>query len=215
MARKTKQEAEETRGNILNTALDIIYDKGYARSTFVDIAKRIKLTKGAVYWHFKNKPDLFLALGRQMEEKIDNSLHDLYSNTSNLSNLKRALYEIVQLTAGDEQLRKYYSIVYYRIEWTEELLTIKQFFDLQNQMMLEWIEETLAYAQTEGKIPEEKKIPILARALLQLFGGLLAYCLDRAEDRNDHYLKIVQIGLDTFFAGMQAKDRPVNEAGCQ
>lgn len=215
MARKTKQEAEETRVNILNAALDIIYDKGYARSTFVDIAKRIKLTKGAVYWHFKNKPDLFLSLGRQMEEKIENSLHDLYSNTSNLSDLKRALYQIVQLTAGDGQLRKYYTIVYYRMEWTEELLTIKQFFNLQSQMLLEWIEETLAFAQTEGEIPEEKNIPFLARALLEIVGGLLAYCLDRADDRNDHVLEIVQTGLDTFFAGMQAKDESASEAGCQ
>ena len=55
MARKTKEEAAETRTNVLMAALDLFAEKGYSRTTLGGIAKRIGMTRGAVYWHFDNK----------------------------------------------------------------------------------------------------------------------------------------------------------------
>lgn len=202
MARKTKQEAEETRTNILNAALDIIYDKGYARSTFVDIAKRINLTKGAVYWHFKNKPDLFLALGQEMEAKIDNNLESMLGEAGTLLELKRMLYEMILLISKDDQLRKYYTIVFLRMEWTEELLPVKQAFDRQDKLMMSWVVELLGNAQKNSEIPLEKDIKMLSRALLELVNGLLSYCLYESIDNNQKTAQIVQTGLDTYFMGM-------------
>lgn len=62
MARKSKEEAQETHNRILTAAIDLIAQRGYARTTFEDIAEVLGLTKGAVYWHFKTKPDLLFAL---------------------------------------------------------------------------------------------------------------------------------------------------------
>ena len=45
MPRRTKEEAEKTRQEILFSALDIFYEKGYSKTTFDEIAKRINLTK--------------------------------------------------------------------------------------------------------------------------------------------------------------------------
>ena len=209
MARRTKQEAEETRDSLLKAALDVIYEKGYARSTFVDIAKRIKLTKGAVYWHFKNKPDMFLALGRQMEDKIENTLQDVFNETHTLIDLKQMLFKMILLIAEDEQLRKYYSIVFYRMDWTEELLPIKKFFDQQEESMVQWSVEILGQAQLKEEIPENKNLDHLSRALSALVGGLLAYCLSDVDGNNEDISNTVQLGLDTFFAGLQAEDEMI------
>jgi len=62
MSRKTKEEAEKTRARILASALALFSKKGYERTTFNDIAARLKLTKGAVYWHFASKEKLLVAL---------------------------------------------------------------------------------------------------------------------------------------------------------
>ena len=62
MARRAKEEAERTRTRILASALALFAKKGYAQTTFTDIAARLKLTKGAVYWHFASKEALLLAL---------------------------------------------------------------------------------------------------------------------------------------------------------
>ena len=74
MARRTKEEAEKTRARILASALSLFAKRGYDRTTFNDIAARLKLTKGAVYWHFESKEalliaivdDMFEAFGRQI-----------------------------------------------------------------------------------------------------------------------------------------------------
>ena len=62
MVRKTKEEAQETRNLILDTAEAVFSEKGVSRTTLNDIAKAADLTRGAIYWHFKNKADLFDAM---------------------------------------------------------------------------------------------------------------------------------------------------------
>jgi len=212
MPRRNKMEAEETRDNILNAALDVIYEKGYARSTFVDIAERINLTKGAVYWHFKSKPDMFLALGRQMEDKIENTLQSVFDKSNTLNDLKQMLLKMILFIAEEQQLRKYYTIVFYRMEWTKELLSIKLFFDHQDELMLDWIMEILHHAQTKNEISGKKNIHYFSRALIALVNGLLAYCITDIDDSNENVSQIVQAGLDTFFIGLQADDELAHKA---
>ena len=70
MARRTKEEAGKTRARILASALSLFAKKGYERTTFNDIAARLKLTKGAVYWHFESKEALLVALLDEMLAKF-------------------------------------------------------------------------------------------------------------------------------------------------
>jgi len=46
----------------MDSALSLFVRKGYDRTTFNDIAARLKLTKGAVYWHFESKESLLVAI---------------------------------------------------------------------------------------------------------------------------------------------------------
>lgn len=52
------------------SALSLFVKKGYEHTTFTDIAARLKLTKGAVYWHFDSKTALLMALINEMQEKF-------------------------------------------------------------------------------------------------------------------------------------------------
>ena len=70
MARRAKQDAEKTRTRILASALALFAKKGYEHTTFTDIAARLKMTKGAVYWHFESKQALLLALLDEMLAKF-------------------------------------------------------------------------------------------------------------------------------------------------
>ena len=70
MARRTKEEAERTRTRIMASALALFAKRGYDRTTFNDIAARLKLTKGAVYWHFESKEALLMALLDEMLAKF-------------------------------------------------------------------------------------------------------------------------------------------------
>ena len=78
MARKSKVEAEKTRTRILASALSLFVKKGYEHTTFTDIAARLKMTKGAVYWHFASKEKLLVALVQLALEKFGRQLETLF-----------------------------------------------------------------------------------------------------------------------------------------
>ena len=52
MARKTKNEAQETRKTILYAAMQVLLTRGIARTQLADIAREAGVTRGAIYWHF-------------------------------------------------------------------------------------------------------------------------------------------------------------------
>jgi AcrR family transcriptional regulator len=60
--RRTKEEAEQTRQDLLEAALTIFSKKGYTASRLEDIAQTAGVTRGAIYHHFGSKEDLFIAL---------------------------------------------------------------------------------------------------------------------------------------------------------
>ena len=66
MVRKTKEDAELTRQRIIDAAREVFLARGVSRSTLEHIAARAGVTRGAVYWHFSNKTDLFHAMREQV-----------------------------------------------------------------------------------------------------------------------------------------------------
>lgn len=78
MARRTKADAKATRETLLDAAEDLFFERGVARSSLEQIARQAGMTRGAVYWHFRNKADLFLA----MVERVRMPFHELVSEAS-------------------------------------------------------------------------------------------------------------------------------------
>jgi AcrR family transcriptional regulator len=66
--RRTKQDTEASRQNIIKAAKLIFSEKGYAATKLEDIGKSVGMTRGVIYWHFKNKAELFQYL---VEDAID------------------------------------------------------------------------------------------------------------------------------------------------
>jgi TetR/AcrR family transcriptional repressor of nem operon len=55
-------KAETTRLTILQKAFELIYVKGYRTTSIDDILAKTKVTKGAFYYHFKNKDEMGMAI---------------------------------------------------------------------------------------------------------------------------------------------------------
>ena len=66
MARRTKDEAEKTRNAILDAAEHVFNEHGVARTSLEEIARAANVTRGAVYWHFKDK----IALCEAMLQRV-------------------------------------------------------------------------------------------------------------------------------------------------
>ena len=62
MARKTKDDAQLTSAALLDAAERVFFENGVASTTLNDIAAAAGMTRGAIYWHFKDKADLLRAM---------------------------------------------------------------------------------------------------------------------------------------------------------
>jgi AcrR family transcriptional regulator len=63
--RKPKgDKRERTRAALLEAARTLIRERGYERTTLEKVAKRAGMTTGAIYGNFKNRDELFIALGQ-------------------------------------------------------------------------------------------------------------------------------------------------------
>lgn len=60
--RRTKEEALETRRCLMESALDMFGEKNFASVRVSEIAARVGLSKGAFYWHFRNKHDILFRI---------------------------------------------------------------------------------------------------------------------------------------------------------
>ncbi len=60
--KRRRRAPEASRDAILDAALRCFGKRGYHQTSVDDIAERARLSKGAIYWHFPGKRDLFIAL---------------------------------------------------------------------------------------------------------------------------------------------------------
>ena len=78
--RKTKEQAEQTRQKILNAARKMFFQNGVAKTSLEHIAKEAGVTRGAIYWHFKDKTALFFALQQSACVPIDEGMQKIFKN---------------------------------------------------------------------------------------------------------------------------------------
>lgn len=69
-ARDLKQQrAKSTRSEILQAAIDLFARRGILATTMAELARSIKMTPGALYWHFPTKEDLLLAAIDELHQR--------------------------------------------------------------------------------------------------------------------------------------------------
>lgn len=111
--RRTKADAEATRQKILSAAERVFYEKGVSNTTLEEVAKAAGVTRGAIYWHFANKTDLFLALHDAVplpqEDMIAREIEAEAADT--LSIIESAMGDWLDILATDEQRQRILTIL--------------------------------------------------------------------------------------------------------
>lgn len=80
--RTTKADVEKQKQLILETALTVFKDKGYNGTRVEDIAEAAGISRGPVYYHYKNKSDLFIAAYVYWIDKSMREYEKIYSDDS-------------------------------------------------------------------------------------------------------------------------------------
>ena len=84
LMRRTQEDAEKTKQMILDAGIRIFAEQGYYHTSMEDIARAANVTRGAVYWHFKNKEDFILAMADSIYKETSDRISLYFSRGTTL-----------------------------------------------------------------------------------------------------------------------------------
>lgn len=202
MARSTKEEALETRNRLLDAAEDVFHRNGFSRTSLADVAQTADVTRGAIYWHFKNKSDLFNAMCERvrlpMEKMAEAAAEDRTRNP--LDYLRTSCIFFLQHTAQDKHSRKVFEILFHKCEFVDESDPV---FIRQQQAVRcggERLEQLLADAVGSQQLPatlDTRLATIMFQAQVEGILNLWLFNPDRFDLANDAE-RLVDACIDTL-----------------
>jgi TetR/AcrR family acrAB operon transcriptional repressor len=177
--RKTKQEAEKTRKEILKAALNVFSAKGFAAARLEEVAKAAGVTRGAIYWHFKNKIDLFNHLLNIFHQYEKRAASILEADESPLSRIRRLMTEMFIFIEKNEEYRAIMEIILFKTELTEELQPQMNRIISFMQNLKKSLADLIRQGMAAGEIRPDTDVEAAAWGLLSfLYGVELTWLLD-------------------------------------
>ncbi|GGD08677.1 multidrug efflux transporter transcriptional repressor AcrR [Franconibacter pulveris 1160] len=175
MARKTKQQALATRQHILDVALKLFSQRGVSATSLADIAQAAGVTRGAIYWHFKNKSDLFSEIWELSEASIADLEIEYRAKFPDdpLSVLREILVYILEATAAEERRRLMMEIIYHKCEFVGEMAVAQQAHRNLCLASNERIEQSLQLCMQAGLLPQTLLVRRAAILMRSYISGLM------------------------------------------
>lgn len=182
MARRTKEEARQTRERILDAAIDVFHEHGVARPSLSQVAKLAGVTRGAVYGHFQNKADLFFALCDRVRlpTEVMSDASPRGCRADPLGKLRDAWVGLLRQAATDPKARRIFDILFHRCELVAESGLIQPRMQQGYQESLERMAALLARAVELGQLPADLDVDAAAPLLHGSLIGVLQEWLFRA-----------------------------------
>lgn len=176
--RHTKEQAAVTYSKLLEAALTVFSAKGYAATTLEEIAKEAETTRGAIYWHFKNKADLYNALFREISlQSAAVATQAISEGGSCRETLARIMIRLLTQVETDDRLRAMMEIKLFKTGMVPELMEGMQHQQKEGHLLLENIAGYLQQGIIAGDIRSDLDPMEAARAFLAMLNGLMTLWL--------------------------------------
>jgi TetR/AcrR family acrAB operon transcriptional repressor len=175
MVRRTKAEAQATRSLILDTAELVFEQRGVARTTLHQIAQAAGLTRGAIYWHFKDKADLFNAMLERARMPLEASRHacGFDGRDVTVAQMRDGFVGLLGQIVGDATMRRVFEIARHKVEYVEEMHAVRERHLAVRQQCLVDVERTFRQALQRGELSKRMSARSAAVGLHSLIDGLL------------------------------------------
>lgn len=176
MARRTKEEAQETRNRILDTAERVFSANGVAHTSLADIASAAELTRGAIYWHFKNKSDLFTAMVDRELLPLDELLESPFDarEINPLQRLRDILVDCLCDVMRNPRRRTIVEIMLLKWEHTPDMQPVVDMKRINIRSTIERMARSLDNAVSKQQLPANLDTQRAASFLHALIVGVLS-----------------------------------------
>ncbi|WP_224688922.1 acrEF/envCD operon transcriptional regulator [Escherichia fergusonii] len=174
MAKKTKADALKTRQHLIETAIVQFALRGVSNTTLNDIADVARVTRGAIYWHFENKTQLFNEVWAQqpaLRELIQDKLlvHDAESP---LEQLREQLIVGLQYIAEIPRQQALLQILFHKCEFNEEMISEQEIREKMG-FNLHTLRQTLQKSMAKGEIANQLDLDVMVIVIYGAFSGIV------------------------------------------
>lgn len=179
MVRKTKEDAAITRQRIIDAAREMFLLKGVSRTSLEQIATHASVTRGAVYWHFQNKAELFHAMREEVYLPLIDRMDDTLlgnadeSNIDPLGRIRKHLEGTIQILDDDQTTRATYEVMMTKCEYVDEFADVLQSILSNCSGLVHKLEQAYTKAQEIGQVGHQLTAAELALDTHLFFSGLL------------------------------------------
>ncbi|WP_139216948.1 multidrug efflux transporter transcriptional repressor AcrR [Xenorhabdus mauleonii] len=216
MARNNKQQAQQTRQQIIDAAIKTFSERGVSATSLSDIATAAGVTRGAIYWHFKNKTDLLSVVCKIPKHKtaeLEKEYQAKYPNNPLIA-LRYLLISVLKIMVGDLQSCLLMEIFFHKCEFVGEMSPLAD--ELREICISDYerIEKLLGFCIQSGELPHNldlKRSSIMLRALMT---GVLENWLFAPDSFNiqDQSVYLVDSFIDTLKYSHHMRHRDENES---
>jgi TetR/AcrR family acrAB operon transcriptional repressor len=206
VVRRTKDEAEETRSRILDAAERVFSEHGVSRTSLEDIAQAAGVTRGAIYWHFKDKSDVFAA----MVDRVTLPMEAMVARSSDesvedpIGHLKACAVNALMRTATDPQVQRVFDVVTHKCEYLGEMAGVNNRISAVQKGCVDRAEQAIRNAVRRGQLPASVNPRLAAIGLDAMLYGLISNWL-----ANPGYLPLerqAESMIDLYLEGLRRSD---------
>jgi TetR/AcrR family transcriptional regulator, acrAB operon repressor len=183
VARRTKEEAAVTREQLLDAAECVFRERGVAGSTLAEVAAAAGVTRGAVYWHFRDKADLYAAMCERATLPLETMVEAAGSavHADPLAALRELALTALLRLACDPRSQAVFEVMFHKCERTDELAPVTARKQRERRRCLAHVERVLEQAVRKGQLPRDTDTALATQALHAYVAGIMhEWVLDRA-----------------------------------
>ncbi|MEP6679278.1 MAG: TetR family transcriptional regulator [Betaproteobacteria bacterium] len=204
MARRTKEDAAITREQLLDAAEAVFRKRGIARSSLAEVAAAAGVTRGAVYWHFRDKADLCEAMCERAMLPMEIMLSDAGAATHDdpLGALRDLAVTALTRLACDPRSQAVFEVMLHESECMEGMGSFTARKQRDRRHCRTQLERVLRQAVARGQLPRDTDTALATQALHAYVGGVMnSWVLE--PDAHDLASSAAML-VDVFFAGLRA-----------
>ena len=172
--KRTKDEAAITRKQLLKKALSVFSNKGYAATTLQDIAREADVTRGAIYWHFGSKAELYNTLIREYSDRGNVIVQQVASEGGTLLDILRRIFvRQLQFIEDDREMRALMELNLFKTGLVPELEEGRQQQIESGVELIEMLAGVMVQGIELGLLCSDVDAKEMARAYLAFQNGLI------------------------------------------
>lgn len=196
--KRTKEDALITKKQIIEKGVELFLGRGFSTTTLDEIAQQANVTRGAIYWHFKDKLDIVKELIEEQHQRMTQKLDLLFREIqSPLAKIHKIIEEIVRNFFDNKTFRDFIELTWFKIEYSQ-LARLQSSKAELTDYFIENFKTVVTEAQSLGEVKNEVNATDVTVTITNMINGMyrLFFILPDVANTKERAMRLFSSYLD-------------------